>query len=170
MFLYLLMLVMAIIVLMSRTAYTGDLHIRAPEISSDTWLNSGPVRLQDLRGRVVLVEFWTFGCRNCHHVEPYIKGWYKQFHNAGLEVVSIHSPEFSYEREVENVRQYVSREAISYPVLIDNDFLNWERFNNRFWPTLYLIDKYGYIRFMKIGEGEYRVMEQYIRNLLEESG
>lgn len=164
------MLVMAIIVLMSRTAYTGDLHIRAPEISSDTWLNSGPVRLQDLRGRVVLVEFWTFGCRNCHHVEPYIKGWYKQFHNAGLEVVSIHSPEFSYEREVENVRQYVSREAISYPVLIDNDFLNWERFNNRFWPTLYLIDKYGYIRFMKIGEGEYRVMEQYIRNLLEESG
>ncbi len=164
------MLVMAIIILMSRTAYTGDLHIRAPEISSDTWLNSRPVRLQDLRGRVVLVEFWTLGCRNCRHVEPYIKGWYKQFHNAGLEVVSIHSPEFSYEREVENVRQYVSREAISYPVLIDNDFLNWERFNNRFWPTLYLIDKYGYIRFMKIGEGGYRVMEQYIRNLLEESG
>jgi thiol-disulfide isomerase/thioredoxin len=156
--------------MMSRTAYPGNMHIKAPEISGDTWLNSEPVRLQELHGRVVLVEFWTFGCRNCRHVEPYIKGWYKQFHDAGLEVISIHSPEFGYERDLANVRQYVSREAIGYPVLIDNAFINWERFYNRFWPTLYLIDKNGYIRFRKIGEGEYRVTEQYIRNLLQESG
>jgi thiol-disulfide isomerase/thioredoxin len=168
--LYASMLVMAVIVLMSRAAYTGDLHIKAPEISGNTWLNSKPVRLSELHGRVVLVEFWTFGCRNCRHVEPYVKGWYRQFHDAGLEIVSIHSPEFGYERKVENVRQYINREGIVYPVLIDNDFVNWERFNNRFWPTLYLIDKDGKLRYRKIGEGDYRKTEQYISKLLQESG
>jgi len=156
-------------VLTSHVAYTGNLHIKAPEIITDTWLNTGPVKFSDLRGRVVLVEFWTFGCHNCRNVEPYVKEWYKRFHDAGLEIISIHSPEFGYEREVENVRQYVGRQGIEYPVAIDNNFVNWQRYDNRFWPTLYLIDKEGYIRHKKIGEGDYAGTEQRIRSLLEES-
>lgn len=163
-----LLFITASIVLISRAAHTDDLHLKAPEIITDTWLNTGPLKLSDLRGKVVLVEFWTFGCRNCRHVEPYVKEWYRQFHNAGLEIISIHSPEFGYEAQVENVRQYVSREGIKYPVAIDNDFDNWKRYNNRFWPTLYLIDRLGYIRHIKIGEGGYAGTEQRIRSLLKD--
>lgn len=168
-FLFILLLTTASIVLISRAAYTDDLHIKAPEIITDAWLNSGPVTFSDLRGKVVLVEFWTFGCRNCRNIEPYVKEWYEKFHASGLEIVSIHSPEFGYERELENVRQYVSRQGIRYPVAIDNDFVNWERYDNRYWPTLYLVDKEGYIRHRKVGEGGYNATEQRIQMLLEES-
>jgi len=164
-----MLLVTAAIVLISRIAYTDNLHIKAPEIITDVWLNTEPLKLSDLRGKVVLVEFWTFGCRNCRNVEPYVKEWYQKFHDSGLEVISIHSPEFGYERERENVSKYVNRQGIRYPVAIDNDFVNWERYDNRFWPTLYLIDKEGYIRHKKIGEGEYAGTEQRIRSLLKES-
>lgn len=156
-------------VLVSRLGYTDNLHIKAPEVISDAWLNTKPVRIADLRGNVVLVEFWTFGCSNCRHVEPHVKEWYEQFHDSGLEIISIHSPEFGYEKELENVRQYVNRQGIRYPVAIDNNFANWRRYNNHYWPTLYLIDKQGYIRHKKIGEGDYTGTEQRIRSLLQES-
>jgi thiol-disulfide isomerase/thioredoxin len=157
------------IVLVSRSAYSDNLYIKAPEVISDAWLNTKPIRMADLRGKVVLVEFWTFGCSNCRHVEPHVKDWYKQYHDSGLEIISIHSPEFGYEKELENVRQYVKRQGIRYPVAIDNDFANWKRYNNHYWPTLYLIDKQGYIRHKKIGEGDYTGTEQRIRALLQEA-
>ena len=163
-----MLLVTLAVVLVSRSGYTDNLRIKAPEVISSNWLNSQPLRMADLRGKVVLVEFWTFGCSNCRHVEPHVKDWYEQFHDNGLEIISVHSPEFGYEKEIDNVRKYVKSQGISYPVAIDNDFSNWERYNNHYWPTLYLIDKQGYIRHRKIGEGDYAGTEQRIRSLLQE--
>jgi len=168
-FLLILLLLTAWMILSSRVGITDNLHIKAPEVVSETWLNGGPAKMADLRGKVVLVEFWTFGCSNCRNVEPYVKEWYRKYHNAGLEIISIHSPEFEYEQEVENVRHYISRQGIEYPVAIDNGFANWKRYNNRFWPTLYLIDKQGYVRHKKIGEGGYTATEQRIKTLLQKS-
>jgi thiol-disulfide isomerase/thioredoxin len=156
------------IVLASRVGYSANMHIKAPEVISKNWLNTQPVRMADLRGKVVLVEFWTFGCSNCRHVEPHVKEWFAQFHNSGLEIISIHSPELGYEKVIDNVRDYVSSQGITYPVAIDNDFSNWGRYNNHYWPTLYLIDKRGFIRHRKIGEGDYAGTEQRIRSLLQE--
>ncbi|HEU4344897.1 MAG TPA: redoxin domain-containing protein [Candidatus Binatia bacterium] len=140
----------------------------APEISGQSWLNSKPLRLAELRGKVVLVEFWTFGCYNCRNVEPYIKAWHQKYVDKGLVVIGVHAPEFSYERVVANVRRYVSQHAIQYPVAIDNEFDTWKRYQNRYWPALYLIDKRGIIRYSRVGEGGYQQTEQQIRALLEE--
>lgn len=140
----------------------------APEIVSETWLNSSPKTMSGLRGKVVLVEFWTFECWNCHNVEPYIKQWHARYGDAGLEVISIHSPEFDRERDPANVRSYVDKAGIKYAVAIDNDFANWNRYRNRYWPTLYLVDKRGMLRYSKIGEGGYADTERRIKALLEE--
>ena len=140
----------------------------APEIMSDTWINSAPKRMADLHGRVVLVEFWTFSCWNCRNVEPYVKQWYGRYNNQGLDVIAVHAPEFDSERQVDNVRAYITSENITYPVAVDNDFANWNRYQNRFWPTLYLIDKRGMLRYRKIGEGDYAETEREIRTLLDE--
>ena len=141
----------------------------APEISGQSWLNSKPVKLQDLRGKVVLVEFWTFGCFNCRNIEPYIKAWHQKYADKGLVVIGVHSPEFSYERSVANVQNYIREHSVKYPVVIDNDFRTWNRYNNRYWPAVYLIDKGGIIRYLRIGEGGYRQTEQQIIDLLGES-
>lgn len=141
----------------------------APEITSDTWINSGPKSLADLRGHVVLVEFWTFGCWNCRNVEPHVKQWFERYNKQGLEVIAVHAPEFERERAIENVRAYVAAEKIAYPVAIDNDFANWKRYNNEYWPTIYLVDKRGILRYQKIGEGEYDTTERVIRDLLDEA-
>lgn len=141
----------------------------APEIISDTWLNSSPKKISELQGKVVLVEFWTFGCWNCQNVEPYIKQWHARYYSKGLEVISVHSPEFDRERRVDNVRSYIEKKGINYAVVIDNDFSNWNRYHNRFWPTLYLIDKRGMLRHRKIGEGDYTGTERKIQDLLQET-
>lgn len=140
----------------------------APDVISDTWLNSAPKTMADLRGKVVLVEFWTFECWNCHNVEPYIKEWYASYHDAGLEVIAVHAPEFERERNLDKLRTYVDKAGIKYAVAVDNDFANWNRYRNRFWPTRYLIDKHGVVRYSKIGEGGYDDMEQKIQALLRE--
>lgn len=140
----------------------------APEIISDTWLNSPPKTIASLRGKVVLVEFWTFECWNCHHVEPYIKEWHADYRDAGLEVITVHAPEFDRERDPAKVQAYVDKAGIKYAVAIDNDFANWNRYRNRFWPTLYLIDKHGMVRYSKIGEGDYARTEEKIQALLRE--
>ena len=141
----------------------------APEISGQSWLNSKPVKIENLKGKVVLVEFWTFGCFNCRNVEPYIKGWYQKYVGQGLVVIGVHSPEFSYERSVANVENYIREHSVKYPVVIDNDFKTWKRYNNSYWPAVYLIDKRGIIRYLRIGEGGYRQTEQQIIDLLGES-
>ena len=98
----------------------------APEISGQSWLNSGPMQIAELKGKVVLVEFWTFGCHNCRNVEPYIKAWHQKYADRGLVIIGVHAPEFSYERSVTNVQRYVREHAIPYPVAIDNDIQHLE--------------------------------------------
>ncbi len=120
--------------------------------------------------KVVLVEFWTFGCYNCRNIEPYVKDWHQKFAKKGLVVIAIHSPEFGYERSVKNVKQYIEEHDLPYAVPIDNDFITWKRYNNRYWPTLYLIDKQGIIQYIKIGEGGYPETERQIGRLLAEDG
>ena len=140
----------------------------APDIATSTWLNSDPLQMAHLRGKVVMVEFWTFGCYNCRNVEPYVKQWYEQYREQGFEVIGVHSPEFSHEREIENVKRYMKEHDIRFPVPIDNDFSTWKRYGNRYWPAMYLIDKQGIIRYVKIGEGGYVETERQIQALLAE--
>ena len=154
---------------LSPAANSVPLSGPAPEIISDTWLNSSPKPMSGLRGKVVLVEFWTFECWNCHNVEPYIKQWHQRYRDAGLEIITVHAPEFDRERDPANVRAYIDKAGIEYAVAIDNDFSNWNRYHNRFWPTLYLIDKHGMLRYSKIGEGGYAETEQRIQALLREA-
>ena len=140
----------------------------APEISSNNWLNSKPLSLASLQGKVVMVEFWTFGCYNCVNIQPYLKKWYSKYHQAGFELVAVHAPEFEHERDIKNVQRYVTQNNIDYPVVIDNDFTIWRRYANRYWPAMYLIDKTGKIRYRHIGEGAYMKTEQMIKALLAE--
>jgi thiol-disulfide isomerase/thioredoxin len=146
----------------------GRVGIPAPEIANETWLNSEPKRMADLRGKVVMVEFWTFGCYNCRNVEPYVKAWHKKYSDQGLVIIGVHSPEFSFERDVENVKRHLREHDIQYAVPIDNDFSTWNRFGNRYWPAMYLIDKQGIIRYTRFGEGGYAQTEQQITTLLAE--
>ncbi len=143
--------------------------MKAPEITSSAWVNSEPQSLDSLRGKVVLVEFWTFGCFNCRNVEPQVTEWHQRYADQGLVVIGIHSPEFAFEKDVEAVRRYVKEHEIRYPVAIDNDFTNWKRFRNRYWPAMYLIDHRGGIRYVRIGEGGYAQTERVIQTLLAEA-
>jgi thiol-disulfide isomerase/thioredoxin len=140
----------------------------APEISAQSWINSNALALAELKGRVVLLEFWTFGCYNCRNVEPYVKVWHQKYADKGLVVIGVHAPEFSYERVIANVQRYVRAHAILYPIAIDNDFITWNRYKNRYWPALYLIDKRGIIRYTRVGEGGYARTEKTIQALLGE--
>ena len=142
--------------------------MKAPDVANRIWLNSEPRSIQDLRGKVVMVEFWTFGCYNCRNVEPYVKAWYQKYHSQGLEVIGVHSPEFKYEHNVESVKRYLGEHEIRYPVAIDNDFSTWNRYGNRYWPAMYLIDKNGVMRYVRVGEGGYQETEQVIQSLLAE--
>ena len=142
----------------------------APELTNNTWLNvDAPLRLADLRGKVVIVEMWTFGCINCQHVIPSLKEWYSKYKDQGLVIIGNHFPEFSYERDLNNVKDAVARYGIEYPVAQDNDGATWRAYKNNYWPALYLIDKQGHIRYVHIGEGNYKETEQNIKALLEES-
>jgi len=143
-------------------------QMTAPEVTEKTWLNSSPLSLKKLKGQVVMVEFWTYGCYNCVNVEPYIKSWYNKYRKNGFTVVAVHSPEFSHEHKVENVQNYIKRKEIDYPVVIDNDFRIWRRYKNRYWPAMYLIDKQGQLRYRTIGEGRYEQTEAMIKKLLQE--
>lgn len=142
---------------------------KAPEIMSETWINSEPRSLQALQGNVVLVEFWTFGCYNCRNVEPQVKAWHGRYADAGLVVIGVHSPEFAYEKDVDAVKRYVRDNAIPYAVVTDNNFTNWNRYNNHYWPAMYLIDKRGVIRYTRFGEGGYDETERMIKTLLAET-
>lgn len=140
---------------------------KAPAITNDTWLNSAPLHEADLKGKVVMVEFWTFGCYNCRNVEPYVKQWYQKYADRGFVVIEVHSPEFSYEHDVEKVQRYLKDHDVRYPVSIDNDFSTWNRYGNRYWPAMYLIDKQGVIRYVRVGEGGYQETERLIQSLLQ---
>ena len=147
---------------------TAAVGIKAPDIASQAWLNSDPIHLSDLKGNVVMVEFWTFGCYNCKNVEPHVKEWHRKYADQGFVVIGVHSPEFSYEHDLERVRRYIKEHDIRFPVPIDNDFSIWNRYGNRYWPAMYLIDKQGVIRYVRVGEGGYQETERLIQALLGE--
>ncbi len=140
----------------------------APDFDNQVWINSPKLSLNDLKGQVVLVEFWTFGCINCQHVQPSLKKLYADYSAKGFEIISFHDPEFDYEKKLENVQVAVKDNGIKYPVAIDNDFKTWNKYAVRAWPTMYLIDKQGQIRFSHIGEGNYDLIEAAIVALLNE--
>lgn len=167
-FIFILAFVTTVCIFAAAFSPVSELNQKAPRIASKHWINSSPLDWDKLKGKVVLIEFWTFECYNCKNVEPYVKQWYKKLKHQGLEIVAIHSPEFSHERNIDNVEQYVKDNNISYPVAIDNDFSNWKRFSNRYWPAMYLVDKKGVIRYRFIGEGNYKKIEQTLKSLLAE--
>lgn len=153
---------------MPQTGNLPDLGA-APELTNQVWLNtSAPLRLADLRGKVVLLEMWTFECINCQNVIPALKGWFDRYSSSGLVIIGNHFPEFSEESSLDNLKAAVARLGIRYPVAQDNDGATWQAYHNQYWPTLYLIDKRGRLRYIHIGEGAYAETEAALRSLLAE--
>lgn len=141
----------------------------APELHDGIWLNTEtPLKLANLRGKVVLLEMWTFDCINCIRTLPYVQEWHETYSEDGLVVIGNHYPEFNYEHELPNLRAAIQRLGVTYPILQDNDRQTWSAYNNRFWPTIYLIDKRGQVRYVHFGEGRYSTTEQNIQALLAE--
>ena len=144
----------------------------APEIRGITkWLNSaGPETLASLKGKVVLVDFWTYSCINCLRTLPHVEAWYNKYHSAGFEVIGVSTPEFAFEKDPNNVASAIKRYGIPYPVALDNNYSTWNAYNNQYWPAEYLIDATGHIRRTEFGEGNYGESEQAIRTLLSNAG
>ena len=141
-----------------------------PDLSGATaWINSAPLTPASLRGKIVLVDFWTYSCINCLRTLPYIKAWNEKYKNTGLVILGVHTPEFPFEKDESNVRKAVHDLGITYPVAMDNDYRIWRNFNNQYWPADYLVDATGRIRFHHFGEGDYEQSEQQIRTLLQEA-
>jgi cytochrome c biogenesis protein CcdA/thiol-disulfide isomerase/thioredoxin len=134
------------------------------------WLNSPPLTAEGLRGKVVLVDFWTYSCINCLRSLPYIEAWAQKYRSQGLVVIGVHAPEFAFERNIDNVRQAVKDLKLDYPIAIDNNYAIWRAFNNQYWPAHYFIDAKGQIRYHHFGEGEYDQSEKVIQQLLAEAG
>jgi thiol-disulfide isomerase/thioredoxin len=153
----------------SRTLVAETKAPAAPEISGGPWINSEPLMLQGLRGRVVLIEFWTFACYNCRNTLPTIKKWDAQYREQGLMTIGVHTPELDIERNIEAVKREVAELGIKYPVVTDNDYATWKAYGVEAWPTLFVIDKEGRVRWMHVGEGAYNETEQVIKNLLAEA-
>jgi thiol-disulfide isomerase/thioredoxin len=144
---------------------------QAPEFSGiSAWLNSEPLTIQSLKGKVVLIDFWTYSCINCIRTLPYVTSWYEKYKDQGLVIVGVHTPEFEFEKVTDNVKTAIKRHKITYPVAQDNLFATWNNYSNRYWPAHYLIDKDGQVRYYHFGEGEYDKMEDAIIQLLEKPG
>ena len=134
------------------------------------WLNSPPLTAQGLKGKVVLIDFWTYSCINCLRALPYVKAWSERYGPQGLVVIGVHAPEFAFEKDLGNVRKAVADLGIGYPVAVDNGYAIWRAFGNQYWPAHYFIDAQGRIRHHHFGEGEYAESEQVIRQMLDEAG
>src|ERR671925_1793917 len=141
----------------------------APELTKITgFINSEQITLADLRGKVVLVDFWTYSCINCIRTIPYLNAWHEKYADQGLVIVGVHTPEFEFEKDYNNVQAAVEKFHIRYPVAQDNEKGTWEAYENRYWPRKYLIDTEGYVRYDHIGEGGYAETEKVIQSLLRE--
>ena len=148
----------------------GEVGDLAPEFGGiAAWINGGPLTMEELRGQVVLIDFWTYTCINCIRTFPYLKQWNSRYSDDGLVVVGVHSPEFEFEKLYENVVEATQNEALTWTMAQDNDFVTWRRYSNRFWPAKYLIDKDGVVRYTHFGEGGYAETEEVIRELLAEA-
>ena len=142
-------------------------RVRAPEIGR-VWFNSGPLSFRQLRGRTVLVDFWDYTCVNCIRTLPYVQAWHERYHDKGLTVIGVHTPEFTFAQYESNVERGIREFGLTYPIVIDSDREIWKAFANRYWPTKYLLDKDGYLRYGHFGEGAYGETEQVIQELLRE--
>jgi thiol-disulfide isomerase/thioredoxin len=134
------------------------------------WLNSEPLTPEGLRGGVVLVDFWTYTCVNWLRTLPYVRAWHEKYRDTGLTIVSVHTPEFGFERTIENVRRHAARLGVTFPVAVDSDYGVWRAFSNHYWPAVYVADAEGRIRFHHFGEGEYAMTEMVIQQLLLDAG
>lgn len=134
------------------------------------WLNSPPLTTESLRGKVVLVDFWTYSCINCLRSLPYVKAWAEKYRDQGLVVIGVHAPEFAFERDIGNVTKEAKKLGIDYPIAIDNNYSIWRAFNNQYWPAHYFIDATGHIRYQHFGEGDYAQSERVIQELLRQAG
>jgi cytochrome c biogenesis protein CcdA len=144
-------------------------YYQAPAVAGiDAWINSPPLTLDTLKGKVVLIDFWTYSCINCIRTLPYINYWYKTYHDKGLVIIGVHTPEFDFESKLTNVEQAVKSDGILYPVALDNHFVTWNNYENHYWPAHYLINKQGKVVYVHYGEGDYDITENNIRFLLGE--
>ena len=153
---------------------SGVLNVKATKAPEFTglsgWINSDPLTLAQLKGKVVLVDFWTYSCINCIRTQPYLKSWYSTYKDSGFVIVGVHAPEFAFERDPKNVADAAKKAGLAYPIALDNNFATWNAYNNQYWPSSYLIDKQGNIRRIEQGEGGYQETEQAIRQLLSADG
>lgn len=144
---------------------------KAPEIiPGGVWLNSAPLTLAQLKGKVVLIDFWTYSCINCQRTFPYLRDWYAKYKDKGLVIIGVHAPEFEFEKSEKNVAQAIKDFNLTYPIVQDNNFATWRAYNNQYWPAKYILDKDGVIRYSHFGEGGYDESEKVIQDLLQETG
>ena len=154
-----------------RRAIGGKVGNQAADVEGIVaWINSEPLTVAGLRGKVVLVDFWTYTCINCIRTMPFLKQWYSRYQDDGLVILGVHSPEFDFEKDLNNVVNATKDYSITWPVALDNDFKTWRNYSNRFWPAKYLIDKDGVVRYTHFGEGKYAEIEMKIQELLAETG
>lgn len=152
----------------SHTLTEGTKAPPAPELAKGLWINSEPLTLKNLHGRVVLIEFWTFACYNCRNTIPTVKKWDVQYRDKGLTIIGVHTPESDLERNADDVRREIAALGIKYPVVTDNDYSTWKVYGVEAWPTLFLLDKQGRVRWTHVGEGYYDETEEVIKKLLAE--
>jgi thiol-disulfide isomerase/thioredoxin len=151
----------------SSTRTTGSDRLRMPSLGgASEWLDSEPLGPAELRGRVVLVDFWTLTCINWLRTAPHVRAWWQAYRNDGLSVIGVHTPEFSFEHDIERVRQATTQRGIDYPVAVDNGYQIWRAFDNHYWPALYFVDREGIVRDHYFGEGRYEQSERVIQRLL----
>ena len=149
--------------------FAGQTELASLE-RADQWLNSPPLTPQALRGKVVLIDFWTYTCINWRRTLPYVRAWAEKYKDQGLVVIGVHAPEFEFEKNIANVRWAVNDTKIDYPVAVDNNHVIWRAFRNQYWPALYFVDAQGRVRHHQFGEGEYERSEMVIQELLREAG
>jgi cytochrome c biogenesis protein CcdA/thiol-disulfide isomerase/thioredoxin len=155
----------------ARDAGGGPATVTMPPLDGATqWLNSAPLTAEGLRGKVVLIDFWTYSCINCVRALPYVRAWHEKYGDMGLVVIGVHSPEFAFEKSLRNVEREVRDLRITYPVAVDNDYTIWRAFSNQYWPAHYFVDAVGKVRHTHFGEGEYDASERVIQQLLAEAG
>jgi len=154
----------------SAGANAATAPFEAPEFSGITqWLNSEPLTMKQLRGKVILVDFWTYDCINCINTLSHVVQWHDKYKDKGLVVVGVHTPEYAFERKTENVRTALKRFDIRYPVAQDNRYATWNAYNNRYWPAFYLVNKKGRVVYTHFGEGQYEQTEARIQQLLAQT-
>ncbi len=148
-----------------------ELKVAAPEFEGiKAWINSKPLTMEGLKGKVVLIDFWTYTCINCIRTLPYLKKWHEKYAKSGLVIIGVHSPEFEFEKDVGNVREAVKDLKIPYAVAVDSDQKTWDAYTNKYWPAKYLVDKKGYVTLVHNGEGDYSRIEKEIQDALGVKG